>query len=115
MLKEIRDEFHAGLFTGDTAIAPVEHHRAMTQADEAEDTDEAAGADAFTTAAAQGARREPPASVQAARRAWHLELIKLVRMGAFREIERRHGRAVEKWYDLERLCDVVTLKWDKLS
>ena len=25
------------------------------------------------------------------------------------EIERRHGRAVEKWYDLERLCDVVTL------
>ena len=26
------------------------------------------------------------------------------------EIERRHGRAVEKWYDLERLCDVVTLQ-----
>ena len=26
------------------------------------------------------------------------------------EIERRHGRAVEKWYDLERLCDVVTLR-----
>ena len=26
------------------------------------------------------------------------------------EIERRHGRAVEKWYDLERLYDVVTLR-----
>ena len=26
------------------------------------------------------------------------------------EIERRHGRAVEKWYDLERLCDVATLR-----
>ena len=67
---------------------------AMPLADDVEDTDAAADADPFSTAAAVGALgREPPASVQAARRAWHLELIKLVRMGAFQEIERRHGPA----------------------